>query len=43
MNRRSTRVWTAVAIIGLIATGGMTGCTSAQAEPIDLTYYYLPG
>ena len=43
MNTRSQRVWTAMAVIGLIASGAMTGCTSAQAEPIDLTYYYLPG
>ena len=27
-------------VCGLVLT---TGCTSAEAEPLDVTYYYLPG
>jgi ABC-type glycerol-3-phosphate transport system substrate-binding protein len=29
--------------LGLAAVGGVTGCTSAKAEPLEVTYYYLPG
>ena len=43
MNTRSARALAAVAVIGLIATGALSGCTTAKAESIDLTYYYLPG
>lgn len=28
--------------LGLILAGG-AGCTKTQAEPLQVTYYYLPG
>ncbi len=43
MNTRHARAFAAVVVIGLIASATLVGCTSAQAEPVDLTYYYLPG
>jgi hypothetical protein len=30
-------------VLGLAAVVGAPGCTSAEAEPLELTYYYLPG
>ena len=39
---RAVAVVVAVAL-GLAAAAGLAGCTSAQAEPIEVTYYYLPG
>ena len=38
--RRSTAV---LVVLGLVAAVGISGCTSAEAEPLELTYYYLPG
>jgi hypothetical protein len=32
--------WAALLVCGLAITAG---CTSAEAEPLDVTYYYLPG
>ena len=33
-----------VASIGLaVVVGWSAGCGTAQAEPLDVTYYYLPG
>jgi len=32
-----------LAVVGLVAAVGAAGCTSAEAEPLELTYYYLPG
>ena len=29
--------------LGLLVGGGLVGCSDAQAEPLELTYYYLPG
>ena len=33
----------AVAAFGLIALAALAGCGTAQAEPVDVVYYYLPG
>jgi hypothetical protein len=41
MNER--RVSTVVLVLSLLAAAGLTGCSEAKAEPIELTYYYLPG
>ena len=47
MIRRSTLWRTACAAlfaVALLATvGGVSGCGSAEAKPLDVTYYYLPG
>ena len=34
-----------VACLSLLALGlaATAGCTSAEAEPLEVTYYYLPG
>ena len=37
------RVATAVIVLSLLAAAGFTACYEAKAEPIELTYYYLPG
>lgn len=37
------RVSTVVLVLSLLAAAGFTGCSEAKAEPIELTYYYLPG
>ena len=26
-----------------LAAGLLPGCTSAEAQPLEVTYYYLPG
>ena len=42
---RETRTAAALAavVLGLAVVAGSAGCTSATAEPIEVTYYYLPG
>jgi hypothetical protein len=30
-------------LLSLAAAGLLSGCGTAQAEPIEVTYYYLPG
>jgi methylated-DNA-[protein]-cysteine S-methyltransferase len=30
-------------LVSLAAAGLLSGCGTAQAEPIEVTYYYLPG
>ena len=35
-----------VSLVLLAAAAGaglLTGCSEAKAEPLDVTYYYLPG
>ena len=41
MIARSTQM---VAILALAALAGtLAGCGAAEAEPLEVTYYYLPG
>ena len=42
---RETRTVAAMAVVALAlaAAGGLAGCTEAKAEPLEVTYYYLPG
>ena len=42
MVRSSTIPWLCLALLA-VAAGGALGCSQAQAEPLDVTYYYLPG
>ena len=36
-----------IAVASLLCCGillaGMAGCTEAKSEPLEVTYYYLPG
>lgn len=43
MKKPNATVWACVALaLGL--AGGLAGCGApAKAEPLELTYYYLPG
>ena len=42
--KRTTRLCATLGLITAFAAVGMlSGCGSAQAEPIEVTYYYLPG
>ncbi len=44
MNRTQQVGAVLVAVLSLTAAAGlMTGCTPAKAEPVEVTYYYLPG
>jgi hypothetical protein len=40
--RRNSEAVTAAAV-ALLLVAVASGCGSAQAEPLDVTYYYLPG
>jgi len=31
------------ALIGVFAAGLLAGCSGAKADPLQVTYYYLPG
>lgn len=33
----------ALALLGLSAVALLPGCSSAKADPLEVTYYYLPG
>lgn len=39
--------WSQTSFLLALCLGGLvsitTGCSTAQAEPLDVTYYYLPG
>lgn len=43
MNTRTGRAVAATMILGLLALVPLVGCSEAKAEPIEVTYYYLPG
>jgi hypothetical protein len=44
MNARRKMAVAALALCGLgLALAGSAGCGTAKAEPLDVTYYYLPG
>ncbi len=43
MTRPTKIASAAVMLLVLAATAGTTGCTSASANALDVTYYYLPG
>ena len=34
---------TVLAIVGVAAMAVGTGCGSAEAKPLEVTYFYLPG
>ncbi len=40
-DRTRTIVW--AACIGLAALAVNWGCSQAEAQPLEVTYYYLPG
>ena len=43
MRVASTAAGVIVLAFGLAAVAVATGCTSAKADPLEVTYYYLPG
>jgi hypothetical protein len=43
MRDQKTVAGLVVLTLALTAVAGLTGCTSAKAEPLEVTYYYLPG
>ena len=40
---RETRTLACMVILALGLAAGATGCAPAEADPLDVTYYYLPG
>ena len=40
--KSETTAAAAILIVGL-ALAGASGCASAEAQPLEVTYYYLPG
>ena len=40
---RETRTVACMAILALGLVAGASGCSPAEAEPLEVTYYYLPG
>jgi hypothetical protein len=43
MKTGNRQALTVLAVVGLIALGSLPGCSTSQAENLDLTYYFLPG
>ncbi len=39
---RDARILACVSLLAL-GVAAMASCTSAEADPLDVTYYYLPG
>ena len=39
---RDARILACVSLLTL-GLAAFAGCTSAEADPLDVTYYYLPG
>ncbi len=39
---RDARIRACVSLLAL-GVAATAGCTSAEADPLDVTYYYLPG
>jgi hypothetical protein len=43
MREMKTCVGLITLALGLAVIAGGVGCSSAKAEPLEVTYYYLPG
>ena len=43
MKGHGRRQGIALGVLVLLALAGTTGCSDAKSEPLELTYYYLPG
>lgn len=43
MTRSTTRRSAVLAAIALLLTAGAAACGQARPEPLEVTYYYLPG
>ena len=42
MERSRATAWLCLSLVA-VASLAAPGCGTAQAEPLDVTYYYLPG
>jgi hypothetical protein len=43
MNDRIRLTTACLMLAALAGVGIMVGCTAAEAKPVEVTYYYLPG
>ena len=43
MAKRNSVAALVAASVGLALLAGISGCGTAEAKPLEVTYYYLPG
>ena len=43
MMRKTVAVLAVSTLLGLAGTAMLLGCGQAKADPLEVTYYYLPG